>query len=97
MVLEGGREIECDLCIWTGGFVVSLLARDAGLPVNERDQMLVDPFLRSVSHQEIYAIGEACAMRVQNARIVPMRVGYSSSLREMSTQQTTKGGHHLFV
>ena len=44
-----------------GGFVVSPLARDAGLPVNERDQMLVDPFLRSVSHQEIYAIGDAAS------------------------------------
>ena len=61
VVLEGGRELECDLCIWTGGFVVSPLARDAGLPVNERDQMLVDPFLRSVSYQEIYAIGDAAS------------------------------------
>jgi NADH dehydrogenase len=61
VVLEGGREIECDLCIWTGGFVVLPLARDAGLAVNERDQILVDPFLRSVSYQEIYAIGDAAS------------------------------------
>ncbi len=61
VVLDQGRELECDLCIWTAGFVVPPLARDAGLPVNERDQMLVDPFLRSVSHQEIYAIGDAAS------------------------------------
>jgi NADH dehydrogenase len=61
VVLEGGREIECDLCIWTGGFVVLPLARDAGLAVNDRDQMLVDPFLRSVSYQEIYGIGDAAS------------------------------------
>src|SRR3989440_5613712 len=61
VVLDQGRELACDLCIWTAGFVVPPLARDAGLPINERDQMLVDPFLRSVSHQEIYAIGDAAS------------------------------------
>ncbi|MFL5591772.1 MAG: NAD(P)/FAD-dependent oxidoreductase [Ktedonobacteraceae bacterium] len=61
VVLDQGRELECDLCIWTAGFVVPPLAREAGLAVNERDQMLVDPFLRSVSHQEIYAIGDAAS------------------------------------
>jgi NADH dehydrogenase FAD-containing subunit len=61
VVLEGGRELECSLCIWTAGFVVQPLAREAGLAVNERDQVLVDPFLRSVSHQEIYAIGDAAS------------------------------------
>src|SRR6266571_36174 len=61
VVLDQGRELECSLCIWTAGFVVQPLAREAGLAVNERDQMLVDPFLRSVSHQEIYAIGDAAS------------------------------------
>lgn len=61
VVLDQGRELACSLCIWTAGFVVQPLAREAGLPVNARDQMLVDPFLRSVSHQEIYAIGDAAS------------------------------------
>jgi NADH dehydrogenase FAD-containing subunit len=61
VVLEGGRALACDLCIWTTGFVVQPLAKEAGLTVNERDQILVDPFLRSVSHQEIYAIGDAAS------------------------------------
>jgi len=61
VVLDQGRELACGLCIWTGGFVVLPLARDAGLAVNDRDQMLVDPFLRSVSYQEIYAIGDAAS------------------------------------
>ena len=61
VVLEGGRELECSLCIWTAGFVVQPLAREAGLAVNERGQILVDPFLRSVSHQEIYALGDAAS------------------------------------
>jgi NADH dehydrogenase FAD-containing subunit len=61
VILDQGRELECDLCIWTAGFVVQPLAKEAGLAVNERDQILVDPFLRSVSNPEIYAIGDAAS------------------------------------
>jgi NADH dehydrogenase FAD-containing subunit len=61
VVLDQGRELACSLCIWTAGFVVKPLAREAGLAVNERDQMLVDPFLRSVSNPEIYAMGDAAS------------------------------------
>lgn len=59
VVIDQGSEIPCDLCIWTGGFVAPSLAREAGLAVNERNQIVVDPFLRSISHPEIYAIGDA--------------------------------------
>ncbi|HEU0001556.1 MAG TPA: FAD-dependent oxidoreductase [Ktedonobacteraceae bacterium] len=61
VVLDQGRELACDLCIWAGGFAVQPLAREVGLAVNERDQILVDPFLRSVSHQEVYAIGDTAS------------------------------------
>ncbi len=61
VVLDQGRELACDLCIWAAGFVVQPQAREAGLAVNERDQILVDPFLRSVSHPQIYAIGDAAS------------------------------------
>ncbi len=39
------------------------LAREAGLAVNEHNQVIVDPFLRSISHPEIYAIGDAASPR----------------------------------
>jgi NADH dehydrogenase len=54
-----GEVLPFDVCLWTGGFTVPRLAREAGLAVNERGQVLVDPFLRSVSHPEIYAVGDA--------------------------------------
>src|SRR5256712_1329765 len=73
VVLDQGRELECSLCIWTAGFVVQPLAREAGLAVNERDQILVDPFLRSVSHQEIYAIGDA-ATPIENPGVEHVRM-----------------------
>jgi NADH dehydrogenase len=63
VAIDQGSEISCDLCVWTGGFVASSLAREAGLAVNERNQIVVDPFLRSISHPEIYAIGDAAHPR----------------------------------
>jgi NADH dehydrogenase len=63
VVIDQGSEIPCDLCLWMGGFVAPPLAREAGLAVNERNQIVVDPFLRSISHPEIYAIGDAAHPR----------------------------------
>jgi NADH dehydrogenase FAD-containing subunit len=63
VVTDQGNELACDLCIWTGGFVAPPLAKEAGLTVNERNQIVVDPFLRLISHPEIYAIGDAAHPR----------------------------------
>jgi NADH dehydrogenase FAD-containing subunit len=63
VVTDQGDEFACDLCIWTGGFVAPPLAKEAGLAVNERNQIVVDPFLRSISHPGIYAIGDAADPR----------------------------------
>ncbi|HLJ60009.1 MAG TPA: FAD-dependent oxidoreductase [bacterium] len=56
---EHHETIPFDLCVWVGGFAVSDLARRAGLRVNERGQILVDRAMRSLSHPEIYAVGDA--------------------------------------
>lgn len=61
LLLDGGRNLPHDLCVWAGGFTVPSLARDAGLEVNARGRVLVDATLRSVSHPEVYAIGDAAA------------------------------------
>lgn len=73
VVLAGGRELACDLCIWTAGFVVQPLAREAGMAVSKRDQILVDPFLHSVSHPQIYAIGDA-ALPVEDPGVSHVRM-----------------------
>ncbi len=56
---DSGEVLPFDACLWAGGFTVPRLAREAGLAVNDRGQILIDPFMRSVSHPEIYAIGDA--------------------------------------
>lgn len=50
-----------DLCIWSAGFSLPSLARDAGLQVNASGQVVTDACLRSVSHPDVYAAGDAAA------------------------------------
>ena len=42
VVIESGERIPFDVCIWAGGFRTLPLAREAGLPVNAKDQILLD-------------------------------------------------------
>ncbi|MEP6986509.1 MAG: FAD-dependent oxidoreductase [Chloroflexota bacterium] len=58
-ITADGSAIPFDICLWTGGFSTLPLAREAGLTVNERGQILIDPFMRSISHPEVYAVGDA--------------------------------------
>jgi NADH dehydrogenase FAD-containing subunit len=59
---DGGR-IGADVLLWTGGTRVSPLAAAAGLKVDERGRIVTDSTLRSVSHPDVYAIGDAAAVR----------------------------------
>ncbi|HMA33353.1 MAG TPA: FAD-dependent oxidoreductase [Chloroflexia bacterium] len=52
-----------DLCLWAGGFIAPPLARAAGLAVNARGQILIDPFMRALAHPEIFAVGDAAHPR----------------------------------
>jgi NADH dehydrogenase len=59
--LTDGAPLGFEICVWAGGLIAQPLAREAGLAVNERGQVLVDAMLRSISHPGIYAIGDqAC-------------------------------------
>ena len=62
--LETGELIESDACLWTTGVKVSPLARESGVAVDDRGLIVVDAALRSVSHPEIHAIGDAAAIRL---------------------------------
>lgn len=57
----GGDALPFDLCLWAGSFSVPPLAREAGLRVNGRGQVLVGPDLRSLSHPAIVVAGDAAA------------------------------------
>jgi NADH dehydrogenase FAD-containing subunit len=53
---------DADVLLWCNAFRVSGIARDAGLHVNARGQIVVDEQLRS-SDPSIYAVGDAAAFR----------------------------------
>ncbi|MBM9506214.1 NAD(P)/FAD-dependent oxidoreductase [Actinacidiphila acididurans] len=62
LVLDQGDRVGFDLCLWAGGFRVPELARAGGLAVNDEGRALVDGTLRSVSHPDVYVIGDAAAV-----------------------------------
>ncbi|WP_405705076.1 NAD(P)/FAD-dependent oxidoreductase [Streptomyces sp. NBC_00069] len=61
--LAGGERIPADVVLWTSGTRVSPLAAAAGLTVDERGRIVTDAALRSVSHPDVYAVGDAAAVR----------------------------------
>lgn len=61
--LADGSGIAADAVLWTSGTRVSPLAAAAGLSVDERGRVVTDSALRSVSHPDVYAVGDAAAIR----------------------------------
>jgi NADH dehydrogenase FAD-containing subunit len=61
--LADGESIAADVVLWTSGTRVSPLAAAAGLTVDERGRIITDAALRSVSHPDVYAVGDAAAIR----------------------------------
>jgi NADH dehydrogenase FAD-containing subunit len=75
LLLEGGDHLDADAVVWTTGFAVPTLAGEAGLAVDDRGRMLVDPTLRSLSHPEVYGVGDAAAARNEDGRELRMGCG----------------------
>ncbi|WP_431679315.1 NAD(P)/FAD-dependent oxidoreductase [Kitasatospora sp. KL5] len=61
--LADGETVAADAVLWTSGTRVSPLAAAAGLEVDGRGRVVTDAALRSVSHPEVYAVGDAAAVR----------------------------------
>jgi NADH dehydrogenase FAD-containing subunit len=59
------------LCLWTAGFAFPALARAAGLPVNDRGQVLVDPQLRAIGQPAVYAAGDIASPVVDPGQPLP--------------------------
>ncbi|MEV2276988.1 FAD-dependent oxidoreductase [Nocardiopsis sp. NPDC049922] len=78
--LTDGTRVAADLVIWSVGFSISPLAREAGLTVARDGRALVDRTQRSVSHPDVYVVGDAAhgadagggVMRMSCAMGLPM-------------------------
>lgn len=60
--LASSESVPSDACLWAAGVLVSPLACEAGLTVDERGRIVVDETMRSVSHPEVYGVGDAAAV-----------------------------------
>ena len=95
LALAAGAQIPYDVCIWAGFFAAPVLARQAGLSVNARGQALVDPYLRSTSHSNIYVAGDSAAfietpgapIRLACATAMPMGAQAADNLAAVVKQE----------
>ncbi|TYB61480.1 oxidoreductase [Nonomuraea sp. PA05] len=73
-----GAAIPAAVTVWTAGFAVHPLAAATGLELSGNGQIVVDDTLRSVSHPDVYAIGDAAmAMGAGNK---PLRMSCASGI-----------------
>jgi NADH dehydrogenase FAD-containing subunit len=61
--LDTGEFVGSDLILWTTGVKVSPLAAQAGIATDAKGLIITDPTLRSMSHPEIHAVGDAALVR----------------------------------
>jgi NADH:ubiquinone reductase (H+-translocating) len=74
---EGGI-IPFDVCLWAGAFGVPALAREAGLMVNQQGQVMVDEYLRSISHPDVIAVGDSAGL--ERALDIPIRMACATGI-----------------
>ncbi|MFE6841904.1 NAD(P)/FAD-dependent oxidoreductase [Streptomyces sp. NPDC057686] len=54
-----GRTIPAEATVWTTGFAVHPIARATALELTDAGQIAVDGTMRSLSHPDVYAVGDA--------------------------------------
>jgi NADH:ubiquinone reductase (H+-translocating) len=57
-----GSAVPAAVTVWAAGFAVHPIARASALEVTDSGQIVVDSTLRSVSHPDVYAVGDAAMM-----------------------------------
>ncbi|OBK53556.1 pyridine nucleotide-disulfide oxidoreductase [Mycobacterium sp. 1081908.1] len=62
VALADGEVVAARAVLWTTGVRVSPVAAAAGLRVDERGRIITDAALRSVSHPDVYVVGDAAAV-----------------------------------
>ncbi|CAL9298861.1 NAD(P)/FAD-dependent oxidoreductase [Streptomyces sp. R02] len=72
VVTADGTVLPSALTLWTAGFAVHPIARATTLEVGDTGQIVVDGTMRSVSHPDVYAVGDAAL--VQGPGDKPLRM-----------------------
>ncbi|MEU8220435.1 FAD-dependent oxidoreductase [Micromonospora taraxaci] len=77
-VTRDGREIPAQVTVWTTGFAAHPIAAATTLAVAETGQIIVDASMRSVSHPEVYAVGDAAIAEGPGGK--PLRMSCASGV-----------------
>jgi NADH dehydrogenase FAD-containing subunit len=67
-----GTVLASDATVWTAGFAVDPIAAAGGLEVTGNGRIVVDRTMRSVSHPNVYAVGDSVHAIGDNGRPLPM-------------------------
>lgn len=94
LLIDSNESMPFDICVWAAGFTVPPLARDAGLAVNEHGQILIDPYMRSISHPEIYAAGDAVAFEEEPVSPIRMACATAEPMAAQAADNLTAFIHH---
>jgi NADH dehydrogenase FAD-containing subunit len=73
-----GRVIPAAVTVWTTGFAVHPIAKATVLEVTGTGQIVVDGMMRSVSHPDVYAIGDAAFGMGRGGK--PLRMSCASGI-----------------
>jgi NADH dehydrogenase FAD-containing subunit len=71
-----GKAIPAAVTVWTTGFAVHPIAKATALEVTGSGQIVVDETMRSVSHPDVYAIGDAAFAMGRGGK--PLRMSCAS-------------------
>ncbi|MFC7330896.1 NAD(P)/FAD-dependent oxidoreductase [Marinactinospora rubrisoli] len=75
LVLGDGTVLRAGAVVWNAGYQVPDLARRAGIAVDANGRVLVDGTQRSVSHPDVYAVGDAAKAAGIDGRELRMACG----------------------
>ncbi|MEU4552993.1 NADH dehydrogenase FAD-containing subunit [Micromonospora violae] len=78
VVTRDGREIPAQVTVWTTGFAVHPIAAATTLAVADTGQIVVDDSMRSVSHPDVYAVGDAAIAEGPGGK--PLRMSCASGI-----------------
>ncbi len=73
-----GRAVPAEVTVWTTGFAVHPIAQATTLELTDHGQIVVDATMRSVSHPDVYAVGDAAMAIGPNDK--PLRMSCASSV-----------------
>ncbi|MET8122887.1 FAD-dependent oxidoreductase [Micromonospora sp. NPDC005189] len=77
-VTTDARVIPAQVTVWTAGFAVHPIAAATTLTVAATGQIIVDTTMRSVSHPEVYAVGDAALAEGPGGK--PLRMSCASGV-----------------